>query len=94
MRHQKQTPEDIQETLQDRFKAQYGIEPGTAAVLFANSTGLRTLLAHMYNETMDELRECDIARDGQRIQGQAQLLYSFYHIPDEVEVIQNANSLD
>lgn len=94
MKNREQTPEDLQETLQDQFKAQYGIDPGTAAVLFANSTGLKTLLAHMYNETMDELRECDIARDGQRIQGQAQLLYSLYHIPDEVEAIQHANDSD
>jgi hypothetical protein len=89
-----QTPEDIKETLQDRFKECYGIDAGTAAVLF-NNMALKTMLEHMYRETMEGLLECpNLAVDGPRIQGQAQLLNTLLEIPKEIEQIQTANDLD
>jgi hypothetical protein len=52
--------------------------------MFRDAPAFHRLLEHMYLETMEELRECDIARDGQRIQGTAQVLYTLLSIPGEI----------
>ena len=81
--------EDLKNSLGNRFRETYGVEPGTAAVLFHNNSALRTMLNHLYLETMDELRECDLPDAGARIQGQAQLLWTLLNIPEEVEKLKN-----
>ena len=44
---------------------------------------------------MEGLLECpNLAVDGPRIQGQAQLLNTLLEIPKEIEQIQTANDLD
>jgi len=81
--------QETQEGLRERFKESYGIDSGSAAILFANSSHLKTLLEHMYFETMEELRECTLKEDGERIQGQAQLLWSLLNLPEEIRKIEN-----
>ena len=75
------------EFVEDEFKNTYGLDPGTAAVLFQANSHLKDMLNHLYLETMEELRECG-ADEFVGIQAQARLLWTLCCIPEEVKKIQ------
>ena len=81
-----------QEICQSRvewFSAKYGVEPGVVEQLFREGSPLPTILQTMYYGAMEELRECILKENGERIQGQAQALWTLLNIPKEIEEISN-----
>ena len=79
---------DINQSRVDEFLAKYGIDHGSAEILFKDGSALPTILQHMYFEAMEELRECIIKEDGERIQGQTQILWTLLNIPKELEELK------
>jgi len=75
----------LREVRVQEFTATYGADPDSVQGLFRDGNVLAPLLQHMYLETMDELRETDLAKHGARIQGQAQLLWTLLNLPREIE---------
>ena len=69
------------------FLDEYGIDPGSASVLF-ESGPLKTMLEHMYYDAMEALRDCELASEGQGIQGQAKLLWTILEIPNKVNELK------
>lgn len=84
----------VRQSLVEEFRAKYGVDHGTAEVLFRDPGPLPKMIQHMYLDTMEELRECDIEKDGKRIQGMAQLLWTMLNIPGEVQQINEINETE
>jgi len=76
------------ESLNKDFLDQFGIDPGSAAVLF-DIGPFKTMLEHMYYETIEALRDCDMDTDGRGIQGQAQLLWALLNVPKRLEELKD-----
>ena len=76
--------QDLAEAQTELFKATYGIDPGAAEGLFRDGA-LISMLQHMYFNAMEEFRECNLREHGERIQGQAQNLWTLLNIPKEIE---------
>jgi hypothetical protein len=81
--------QEIRANAMDDFRFKYGIDTSSAEILFREGSALTSMLQHMYLGAMEELRECDLAHDGPRIQGQAQTLWTLLNIPTELEEIKN-----
>jgi hypothetical protein len=86
-------PDERAEFLAGEFLIKYGITHDQASSLFRDGSNFHTMIEHMYQEALAELRECDIATTGPAIQAQAQLLNLFLHIPIEIEEINSAPTL-
>jgi hypothetical protein len=78
-------------TPEERFKDEYGIDPGSANVLFSSNTHLKEMLEFMYYDAMEALRECNLREDGDNLQGKAQTLWTLLNIPNEVKNLQNSD---
>ena len=77
---------DVYESKVEEFKAVYGIDPGSAQILFRDRT-LMTMLEHMYLDSMEDLRECRFDEDGRHCQGQAQALWCLLNVPKVLECL-------
>jgi hypothetical protein len=86
-------PEEQSDILARDFLAKYGISHEQASSLFRDGSTFHTMIEHMYQDALAELRECNIAIDGPSIQAQVQLLNLFLHIPVEIEAINTAPTL-
>jgi hypothetical protein len=75
------------------FLDKFGITHEQASSLFRDGSTFRTMIEHMYQDTVDLLRDCDITTEGHAIQAQAQLLNLFLYIPIEIEEINAAPTL-
>jgi hypothetical protein len=75
------------------FLAKYGVTHEQASSLFRDGSTFRTMIEHMYQDTVDLLRECNIATEGPAYQAQAQLLNLFLYIPIQIEEINAAPTL-
>ena len=80
---------DIKESQREEFKEEFHISPDDAAVLFRDGSPLVLMLQGMYFDEMEALRECDMKQDGQRLQGQAQVLWSLLSIPARIAELKN-----
>lgn len=89
-------PENILQNARDavaeNFVAKYGIDSNAANALYRDGNSLVPMLQHMYFEAMEELRECDLDKDGKRIQGQAQVLWTLLNIPKDLEEMKELDT--
>jgi len=74
----------LRESREQDFEEKYGLDSVTAATVYRDAKAFTGLLQTMYLATMDELRECDLPKDGARIQGQAQILWTLLNLPTEI----------
>ena len=91
-----ESTEDVSEKsdlLAEDFVSQYGVTPDQASNLFRDGSTFKTMIEHMYQDAVDVLRDCDLATDGPRVQGQVQLLNLFLNIPNQIEQINVAPTL-
>ena len=79
---------DHRESLVKDFEAKFGIDIAHAESLLREPSPFLLMAEHMYYDVMDQLRECDVAGDGARIQGMAQLLWEFINMQNAINEIR------
>ena len=79
------TTDDMKDAIQEaqiaNFKATYGDTPGS---VLAMVKAARPMFEHMYQDALDNLRDCNLAENGQGVQAQAQMLWTFLNLPMEI----------
>lgn len=79
---------DHRESLCHDFEEKFGIEVAQAEALLHEPSPFLDMAKHMYYDAMDQLRECEIADAGARIQGMAQLLWEFVNMQNAINEIR------
>jgi hypothetical protein len=78
------------QSLAQDFTDKYGVDYNDANLIMAEPA--LNMFKHMYYGVIDDLREePDLAVEGLRLQGKAQVLWDILHIPEEIEEIRNSS---
>jgi hypothetical protein len=76
----------VSESGRNAFIEKYGVEPEYLLPAMKDDR-IRVVLHHLYLDAMEDLRECNLKEDGERIQGEAVAYWNLLNIQKEIENI-------